>query len=235
MESCNTYFISNGLHVAGIANIVRMGERFGLGEETGLPTRQEVPGIFPSLKEVSSGWLEGDTANICIGQGRMAVTPIQMAVVTAAIANGGKVLRPRLVDRVEPPDPSLGGQTNYLPKVEVRDELGVSARNLKIVRDAMLADVEDPHGTGVKAAVPGVRICGKTGTAEVKNAAGASKITWFISFAPYESPRYAVVVMVESGTFGGITCAPVAREIYLALQERERRGNGKAETLAGVH
>ncbi len=237
MASCNTYFISNGLHVAGIANIVRLGERFHLGEVTGLPTRQEVPGIFPSLSQVGSGWHDGDTANLCIGQGQMAVTPIQMAVMTAAIANGGKVLRPRLVDRIEPPDPALGGQTNYLPAVEVRDDLGVKPRNLQIVREAMLADVEDPNGTGTKAAVPGMRISGKTGTAEVKNLAGmqVDKITWFVSFAPYESPRYAVVVMVEGGVFGGITCAPAARKIYLALQDRERGGKGKPETLARMH
>ena len=232
--SCNTYFISNGLHVAGISNIVRLAQRFHLGERTGLPTRQEVSGNFPSLKRVSSGWHPADTGNLCLGQGPMDVTPIQMAVVTAAIANGGKVLRPRLVDRIEPQDPALGGPTNYLAAAQVRDELGVKPRNLEILREAMLADVEDSDGTGVRAAVPGLRIAGKTGTAEVKNAAGASvtDITWFISFAPYEEPRYAVVAMVEGGKSGGRTCAPIVQKIYTAIQERERSGSGKAATLA---
>jgi penicillin-binding protein 2 len=232
--SCNTYFISNGLHTAGIANIVRLGQRFHLGERTGLPTRQEASGIFPSQKQIRSGWFDGDTANLCIGQGQMAVTPMQMAVVTAAIANGGKVFRPRLVDRLEPLDTTLGGETNYFPRAQLRDELGVSPRNLKILQDAMRADVEDADGTGVRAAVPGMNICGKTGTAQVKNAKGAlvDHITWFISFAPYEKPRYAVVAMVEGGSSGGHDCAPIVRMIYTAIQERDRGQPGNPQTLA---
>jgi penicillin-binding protein 2 len=232
--SCNTYFISNGLHVAGIANIVRLSQRFHLGERTGLPTRQEVSGIFPSQKQIRSGWFDGDTANLCIGQGQMAVTPLQMAVVSAAIANGGKVFRPRLVDRIEPLDVTLGSETNYFPRAEVRDELGVQPRNLEVLRAAMRADVEDSDGTGVKAAVPGMNICGKTGTAQVKDAQGAlvDHITWFMSFAPYEKPRYAVVAMVEGGNSGGGTCAPIVRQIYTAIQERERVGAGGIQALA---
>ena len=232
--SCNTYFITNGMHVAGISNIVRLGRRFRLGERTGLPTRQEVAGNFPSLKRVGAGWYPADTGNLCIGQGPMDVTPIQMAVVTAAIANGGKVIQPRLVDRIEPQDPTSGGRTNYLPSVQVRDELDVNPSNLEMLRQAMLADVEDHDGTGVRAAVPGLRISGKTGTAQVKDVHGATvtDITWFISFAPYESPRYAVVAMVEGGSSGGGTCAPIVKRIYTAILDRERSRNGKAQTVA---
>jgi penicillin-binding protein 2 len=235
--SCNTYFISKGLEVAGITNIIRLAQRFHLGERTGLPTHQETTGILPSLKKVGSGWYDGDTANLCIGQGQMAVTPLQMAVVTAAIANGGMVLRPRLVDRIEPQDPAMGGRTNHLPAVQVRDELGVQPRNLEVLREAMLADVEDPDGTGTRATVPGMRVSGKTGTAQVKNAAGATvkDITWFISFAPYEKPRYAVVAMVEGGTSGARVCAPIVQKIYTAIQARDRGGNGGAQTLAKAH
>ena len=100
MHSSNTYFITNGLRI-GIERIVRLGQVFHLGERTGLQTRQEVAGTFPDLKRINSHWYDGDTANLCIGQGQMAVTPLQMAVMTAAIANGGKVLSPRLVDRVD--------------------------------------------------------------------------------------------------------------------------------------
>ena len=235
--SCNTYFITNGLHVAGISNIVKLGQRFHLGERTGLPTRQEVSGIFPTLKHVGSGWFDGDTGNLCIGQGQMSVTPLQMAVVTAAIANGGKVLRPRLVDRIEPMDATFGGQTNYFASAQVRDDLGVKPRNLEILREAMLADVEDSDGTGVKAAVPGLKISGKTGTAQVKNAQGAlvDHTAWFISFAPYENPRYAVVAMVESGSSGGGTCAPIVQKIYTAILERDQAVTGNSQTLAKNH
>jgi cell division protein FtsI/penicillin-binding protein 2 len=87
----------------------------------------------------------------------------------------------------------------------------------------MLADVEDAAGTGRKAAVEGLRICGKTGTAEMPGVAGIldGQAVWFASFAPYEQPRYAVVVMVEGGISGGDTCAPLAKLVYQALMARE--------------
>ena len=115
----------------------------------------------------------------------------------------------------------------------MRDELGVKQRNLEILREAMLADVEDSGGTGTRAAVPGIRICGKTGTAQVTNKRNqlVDHTTWFISFAPYEKPRYAVVVMVEGGSSGGGDCAPIAGNIYRAIQQRERMTAPKNDTL----
>jgi penicillin-binding protein 2 len=225
MHSSNTYFISNGLSRAGIENIVKLGQSLHLGERIGLQTWQDSAGIFPDLKKVRSHWFDGDTANICIGQGQMAVTPLQMAVMTAAIANGGKVIWPRLVDRIEPPETETGGQTNVFESARVRDNLMVSANSLKVVRDAMFADVNDAGGTGTRAAVPGMNICGKTGTAQVmdQNNKVMGDTTWFVSFAPYEHPRYAVAVMVEierNAGGGGIICAPIARNIYAAIQER---------------
>jgi cell division protein FtsI/penicillin-binding protein 2 len=110
----------------------------------------------------------------------------------------------------------------------------VSERTIKILRDAMLGDTEDADGTGTKACVPGLRICAKTGTADVQDVHNAKigKTTWFASFAPYEQPRYAVVVMVENGAFGGTTCAPVAHQIYLAILDRERMDSAKGHTVA---
>ena len=222
IESCNTYFITVGLR-AGIENIVRMAGKFHFGERTGLPTRQETKGIFPTLKQVQSpDWRDGNSANICIGQGEMSVTPLQMAVAYAAIANGGMVLEPRLVGRIEPQDPASGEAPTIFPSGLVRDKLGVHPRSLKILQDAMLA--ETVEGTGQPAQVPGLQICGKTGTAEVMNEYNQKidRTTWFASFAPYEHPRYAVVVMVESGTFGGPTCAPIAHDIYEAILRTEK-------------
>jgi penicillin-binding protein 2 len=224
-KSSNTYFVSNGLQ-AGVASIVRLGQRLHLGERIGLPTRQETAGTFPTWQRISAHWSEGDTANLCIGQGEIDVTPLQMAVVTSAIANDGKVLWPRLVARIESQDPSSSEPPTFFPDGRVRDELGVKPSTLSILRDAMLADVEDADSTGHKAKVPGLQICGKTGTAQKKNMQGETEedFTWFISFAPYEHPRYAVVVMieVEHGGSGGGTCAPVAQKIYLALQQYEQ-------------
>jgi cell division protein FtsI/penicillin-binding protein 2 len=147
---------------------------------------------------------------------------MQMTVAYAAIANGGTVLWPRLVERIEPQDPASGEATTNFPTGLVRDHLGVSARNLKILRDAMLAETEE--GTGQAAQVPGLQICGKTGTAQVMDVHNheIGRTTWFASFAPYEQPRYCVVVMVENGTFGGTTCAPIAHDIYEAILKSEK-------------
>ncbi|MEY2429483.1 MAG: penicillin-binding protein 2 [Verrucomicrobiota bacterium] len=225
VHSSNTYFIENGLK-AGIINIVQLGQKLHFGERPGLHTYQETPGRFPSLKRVTSNWRDGDTANVCIGQGEVDVSPLQVSVLMSAIANGGKVLKPRLVDRVEPLDPALGVAPIIFPKGVVRNELGVKPRNLEILREAMLADVEE-GGTGAKAAVPGLAICGKTGTAQVMDPHGKTiaDITWFASFAPFEKPHYAVVVMIETEVnagSGGTTCAPIAGSIYRALLESER-------------
>jgi len=237
VKSSNTYFIEKGLKT-GIDKIVRLAQRLHLGERTGLPTRQETAGGFPTSERVKSNWHDGDTANICIGQGEMSVTPLQMAVMISAYANGGTVLWPRLVDRIEPVDPASSAQPTVFEKGRVHDHLGVQRRNLDILREAMREDVLD--GTGANAEVPGMPAAGKTGTAQVMDAHNhtIADTTWFASFAPYDNPRYAVVVMVEievNAGSGGKTCAPIAHDIYLALLERERGGTNHVERLAQAH
>ncbi len=228
-KSSNSYFITNGLRY-GVEKIIELGQRLHLGERMGLPTKQETAGNFPTLRSLNAARRPGDIANLCIGQGKIDVTPLQMAVATSALANGGKVLWPRLVSRIESADPASTEPPRIFPPGRVRDHLGVSERSLKIVKDAMLADTEHPEGTAYPAfrvyprmAGSAMRVCGKTGTAQVKDQQGKLKdhTTWFISFAPHESPRYAVVVMVESGSSGGGACAPVARDIYAAIQKLE--------------
>ena len=233
MDSSNTYFITAGLG-AGIANIVELAEKFQLGEKCTIPTRQETAGNMPTLDRINEGWSDGDTANVCIGQGEVSVTPLQMAVVYSAIANGGTVYWPRLVSRVEPQDPMSREAATNFPSALVRDRIGVSARNLQILHKAMLAETEDPEGTGGLARVAGFHICGKTGTAQVMDEHNREidRTTWFASFAPYENPRYAVIVMVESGTYGGPTCAPIAHDIYETILEKEKSGAGKVLAAA---
>ena len=224
IHSSNSYFVNYGLRV-GAENIVRVGREFCLGERTGLFANQETRGNFPTLEEVQdSDWRAGETANLCIGQGDIDVTPMQMAVMVAAIANGGYVLWPRLVQRIEPLEAGAGPTTNF-PAGLVRNRVQIHPRTLNLLRAAMLADVEEKDGTGTAAAVPGITICGKTGTAQVQDSAGheTGRNLWFASYAPYENPRYAVVVMVESSTggFGGTICAPIAHDIYAAIVKKE--------------
>jgi penicillin-binding protein 2 len=231
-HSSNSYFIQIGLR-AGRERLLAMGQRFHLGERFGLGTRQEVGGEFPSAEEVLGVWNEGNVANVCIGQ-EITVTPLQMAVMTAAVANGGKLFYPRLVHRLEPAEPGPGDQGIRPFPPRLRGELGVSPQSLTTVREAMLADTEETGGTGFDAfqfenrltgeitpRLPGFRVGGKTGTAQVKKGgAVVDHITWFVAFGPYESPRYVVVVMVEGGASGGGTCAPVARQIFQAVKRR---------------
>lgn len=228
-HSSNTYFIDYGLK-AGMQRLFEWGNQFGLGEKTGvMGPRQEVGGYFPEpgqrFKKDGGLWMEGDTANLCIGQGEIAVTPLQLAVMTAAVANGGKVFKPRVVARVD------GGDTDAVPRAfpsaEIINEVKMNPQHLRVVQEAMLADVAEKGGSGEFAFVPGFNVCGKTGTAQVRRpqsmGGGMDHVTWFASYAPFEAPRYVVIVMIESGSSGGGTCAPKAGYIYKKIQQIEQR------------
>jgi penicillin-binding protein 2 len=239
-HSSNAYFIQLGLR-AGRERMLAMGRKFHLGERVELGTRQEVPGDFPNPGDVVGVWNDGNLANVCIGQ-EITVTPLQMALLTAAVANGGRLFYPRLILRSESPDPQPDPEAVRVVLPRVRSELHIDPRHLERVRAAMLADTEEPGGTGFAAfqlhshpsgrivpRLPGFRVGGKTGTAQVRKPGGAmDHVTWFVAFGPYEEPRYAVVVMVESGSSGGGTCAPIARQIFQFLQPRPTAGSGTA-------
>jgi penicillin-binding protein 2 len=226
IHSSNSYFINYGLQVAHIENIVALGKQFHFGERTGLFSNQETKGSFPTPVQVQkiSGWTDGETANICIGQGAIDVTPLQIAVAYSAIANGGTVFWPRIVSRINSPDVS-DSATNF-PAARVRDQLRVKPGSMKILHAAMFDDVQSAEGTGKEAKVPGLNICAKTGTAQVQDEHNRliGHNYWFASFAPAESPRYAVVTMMQSPTLGGSgggNCAPIAHDIYEAIVKKE--------------
>ena len=219
---------------AGIENIVRMAEKFHFGEHTGLPTRQETPGIFPTLTRCTRRLARRRHGEHCIGQGEMAVTPMQMAVAYAAIANGGTVFWPRLVEQIEPQDPVSGETVDQFSLRPRARQLGVSARSLNILRDAMLAETEDPEGTGRprRRARPADLRQDRHGAGDGHAQPKIDRKTWFASFAPYENPHYAVVVMVENRQrFGGTICAPIAHDIYEEILKSET-SNAPALTAA---
>lgn len=231
IKSSNGYFIEQGIRVTP-ERIVEMAQQFRFGQKTGLPL-QESPGLLPTrqwVRENRRGWNDIATGNISIGQGDLDVTPIQLTVAMAAIANGGKVLAPQLIANIRSQDElGLSGQPQIQPMV--RDQLRVNPQSMATIREAMLADTEDPEGSAYKAFHPGerqqlklFRVGGKTGTAQVfKHDKLHHYTVWFSSWAMTDVPRYAVVVMVDHGSSGGGTCAPVAREIYRALEYREQR------------
>ncbi|MDB6039364.1 MAG: hypothetical protein JWM99_3205, partial [Verrucomicrobiales bacterium] len=225
-KSSNSYFIDEGLKL-GEEKLIEMGRLFHLGELTGVLTNQEQRGYFPTVganprKRDGSRWQDGDTANLAIGQGEIAITPVQVAAMTAAVANRGTLFKPRLVSKIAPQESSENSAIQEFPKGIIREQIKISPRTWNILQEAMLADVDDPEGSGRNARLPGMRICGKTGTAQLKTNGRIDHITWFASYAPYGAPRYAVVVMVESGISGGVSCAPIAREIYRALLNQEQ-------------
>ncbi len=239
-KSSNPYFINYGLKPGVLPRMIAIGQRLHLGERTGLVPNQETGGNFPWLNPaqkprpgpyqrfISRDWYDGDTANLSIGQGAIDVTPLQMAIMTAAVANHGKVFFPRIVSRIEYNDGS--GQVEVIPEGRIRDNLGVSERSLATLQAGMLADVEMPDGSGRFASVPGWRVAGKTGTAEVERKGHIDKSlkdTWFVTYAPVENPRYAIAAAVEGGLSGAKTCSPIARKIYLALQQREAKAAAK--------
>ena len=266
-RSSNTYFIHYAFKPDGQTAQWRQGKqilldwgnRFRLGQKTlaslpgDLPSPiRESGGYFPArdnkLKKMNQfgeevGWSAGDVGNLCIGQGEITVTPLQMAVMTSAVANGGKVLQPRLVKRIDS-QRAFGQAQNRVIPVEVLDDLHLKPETVALMHKAMLADVADRDGSGRAARVPGMAIGGKTGTAQKKVPTGkydprsgvrlcrTAHVTWFVSFAPVESPRYAVVVMVESGESGGTTCAPIAGRIYRAIRDLEREREKGESNLA---
>jgi penicillin-binding protein 2 len=175
-------------------------------------------------------WSEGYTANVAIGQGACEASPLQMAMVTSTIANRGISYEPRLVKRIvdqsgndaidnDPESPTYK-KVILPPEPKVRADMhasGISDEQIELVRKGMWKVVNDPGGTGKKAQVKGIEVAGKTGTAqfwrEVHGKKEKDNHTWFICFAPYEKPEFAICIMVEGGKSGGGTSAPIAQRI----------------------
>jgi len=203
-ESINTTFAKIGVEL-GSETLAGYAQAFGFGKE--LPWRLGgATSRFPSANDLDKAHL----AQVSYGQGEVLATPLEMALVAAGIANKGTIMKPYLVAQVLDPKGKLISQTE--PSEWLTPILPSTA---KVVTDLMVAVVE--RGTGTRAALPGVKIAGKTGTAEV---AGASPHAWFIGFGPAEDPRVAVAVLVENGGTGGSVAAPIARKVMAAVLGR---------------
>jgi peptidoglycan glycosyltransferase len=200
--SCNTAFGGLGDRL-GARAIARQAKAFGFGRGLSIPLA-----VSPSqYVESNDPPLLADSA---IGQYSDAVTPMQMAMVAAGIANHGVVMRPYLVAETKAPDNSVLSRA-------VPHELGraVTGNVAGELRSMMERVVNEPGGTGGAAAIPGITVAGKTGTAE--NQPGEPTHAWFIAFAPAAAPRIAVAVLVEHGGVGGVTAAPIARSVMCAV------------------
>jgi penicillin-binding protein 2 len=218
IHSCNIFFYQAGLKV-GPAAIARYAEAFGLGSPSGIDLGGEKPGLVPFVdgrrRVDGRKWQAGDTVNMSIGQGQVLVTPMQVARMMSAVANGGVLWRPRLVQRVERVD----GLLAYSSASKMTGRVDLSPIVWAFLRHA-LSGVVNEGGTGGAARIPGIDVAGKTGTAQSINKSDAAKgqdHAWFASFAPVQDPEVVVVVLVERGGKGGQVAAPIARQIYQAI------------------
>ncbi len=226
-QSCDVYFYDIARKV-GVDKIAEMANRLGLGEKLGLDLRGEKSGLIPTTdwKRAVRGerWQVGDTFNVGIGQGYVLTTPLQLAVMTARLANGGKAVTPRLVKQ----DPATLKQGDGLDAIP---DLGLDKTALQHVLNGMFDVMNGKRGTGraSKIKVEGWEMAGKSGTAQVRRISKKERLTgvlkseerrWeerdhalFVAYAPFDEPRYAVSVIVEHGGSGSKVAAPIARDL----------------------
>ena len=216
-ESVNTFFylIGGGYRDAkglGVEKITAYFHLFGLGDQLGIDIPGEASGFIPSPawkeQEKHEQWYIGDTYNISIGQGDLLVTPLQIAVATAAIANGGTLYRPHFVERIIDP---VSGEVQPVEPQVIR-ELPVKKEHLALVREGMRACVQTGSCRALTA-LP-MPVAGKTGTAQWSREKPTH--AWFTGFAPFDNPQMALTIVIEEGGEGSKTAIPVAAEFFRA-------------------
>lgn len=231
VQSCDVYFYTIGLKL-GVDKIHKWLSKFGFGKITGLGFPEESQGILPSSEwkrryhknPGDKKWYAGETLSVAIGQGANKVTPLQSAVALSALVNGGHVYKPKLVRYVKSND---GRIIEDLSQSEEIDKIDIDPKILDLVRQNMVAVVNDPRGTGKRAQLDpalGVLVGGKTGTAQVASLKRAKADkgnelkdhAWFAGFAPAENPEIVVVAFIENGGGGGAVAAPVVKQVMEA-------------------
>ena len=227
VHSCNIYFYHLG-EKTGLDTLASLANQFGFGQRTGIGINYEVPGLVPTKawynQHYGGQFRLGFTLNAAIGQGNTKVTVLQLAMAYAALANGGTLYRPQVVEAMD------GGEdappTIFPPTP--RRTIPLDPTALREVLDAMHGVVNDPGGTAYKERSDKVDVAGKTGTAQVSKLGQKSGVgldphqiwyfnrdhAWFAGFAPYDDPEIAVVVLVEHGGGGGHNAAPIAMRLF---------------------
>src|SRR5262249_34967166 len=202
-HSCDVYYYQAGLKL-GLKRITEWARRLHLGERSGIDLPQERGGLVPTLDwyaKVGRKPTGGAALNVAIGQGELLLTPMQLAMLAATVASRGRVPHPHLVKEIRDP------QTGLVRHVEPNDfkNVDVSSADWDLVMQAMERVVES--GTGGRAKVQGIRVAGKTGTAQNPH---GNDHALFIAFAPVDQPRVALAIVVENGGHGSDAAAPVA-------------------------
>jgi penicillin-binding protein 2 len=231
--SSDVFFYRLGLEANGHGDgllIQKWAHLLGLGHRTGIDLPQELPGLIPSpswrnrlyKKHLTDRpWSVGDNINLSVGQGDLQADPLQMAVAYATIANGGRVLKPRLGERLEQPD----GQVLQQFQPSAARNLNINPAFRQAILEGLRGGASAPGGTSAKVfngfAIP---VAGKTGTAQ--KGAGRPDQSWYVALAPYPSIKYVVAVTDEAGGFGADTAAPMARQILAKLFDVKKDKGG---------
>ncbi|MBW2734984.1 MAG: penicillin-binding protein 2 [Deltaproteobacteria bacterium] len=216
IESCNIFFYTVGERV-GIDRIARYARMLGLGASTGLGLNHEVSGFIPTkawYARTKRRFRVGHTLNAAIGQGDVKVTPIQMVSLFAAIANGGRLMLPQIVERIETSD----GQVVQRFEPRLRRTLPIKPATLALIQESLRGVVGHKDGTAFDVRLADIAVSGKTGTAQVarrskKRSFWLNDHAWFASYAPSDDPEIVVVVLVEHGGRAAKVAAPAAMEI----------------------
>ena len=230
-QSCDTWFYQVGIKT-GAAPIIDWSLKFGFSQKTGIPLKAEAEGRIPTNEYMKKVYgrklLDGDMANVSIGQGDVLVTPLQLAHAMGTLGNGGALYRTRLVQQVQSLDNKV--ITGY--PVTLQDQLPIQKENLAVIKKGMIDVVTGGAGTAHKAAVENVDIAGKTGTAEWGAKEKGRNASWFAGFAPAEQPKYAFAVIYESdpgekNSHGGTVAAPIAGKVFRELFKEESKPKEK--------
>jgi penicillin-binding protein 2 len=231
-QSCDTWFYQVGIKT-GAQPIIDWASRLGFGAKCGIPLRAEAEGRVPTDEYMKATHgrklLNGDIANLSIGQGDMLVTPLQMAQAMAIIANGGRVYQTRLVRQVQSVDQQI--VTAY--ELREKRSIDVSAETMQEVREGMIEVVNGANGTGHSAELEGVEVAGKTGTAQWGPKNKERTAAWFAGFLPSDQPKYAFAAVYEgevgSKVHGGTTAAPMIADIFQEIYKRTASNRGRRE------
>jgi penicillin-binding protein 2 len=223
-ESCDVFFYQVGQQL-GVDRLAWYAKAFGLGSHTGIHLDHEASGLIPTAawKKGRTGvpWQKGETLSIAIGQGFNLATPIQMAVLAAAVANGGDRYQPQILDNIK----TVDGKLLQENKPKLIGKLPVSPANLALVKLGLWKVVNGENGTARGSRLADIDISGKTGTSQVISRKDSGSMAeedmpahlrshaWFIAYAPSDKPTIAVAVVIEHGEHGSGAAAPIAKEM----------------------
>jgi len=234
-QSCDVFYYQVG-EALGVDRLAKYAKACGLGVLSGVDLDQESKGLVPTKawkrKRLGTAWMGGETISVSIGQGFNLVTPLQMAKLTSAVANGGALLKPNLIKSMQ----SLQDKSVIEAEPTILGRLPIKPETMALVKKGLWSVVNRNRGTAHASQLRSIEFAGKTGTAQVVGRKAVEGLdedqiklmhrdhAWFVAYAPAENPRIAISVIVEHGEHGSTAAAPIAKELivaYLGIGEAE--------------